>query len=417
MQNLPAPRQIEVPAPQTLGLDPDGTLAGAFASFTEAAGALESSYAQLQRDVALLRQELEETNRSLAQSLAANRRYRSFLTRTLEGLPCGVLVLDAGGQVRVANPEARRLLGLDSLGLASGYAGLGRLFDGLFARSPRGEAADVEWTCPTSTGERTLAARRAFMPAEGGRTNETILIIRDKTEENLLAVEREKARRNQALAEMAMVLAHEIRNPLASMELFAGLLAEGAAPTSEADHYAKQLQAGIRGLSATVNNVLQFHGDAALQVVPMDLVRLLGDTVSFLEPLARQRELRIEFESDWEECILPVDRSRLQQVFLNLALNAFRAMAAGGSLKLRLAKSIEGQGVSVFFEDQGSGIAPDHLGRIFEPGFTTTAGSPGLGLAVCRRVVEQHGGRIEVESVLGRGTVFAIHLPVEGVRE
>jgi len=400
-----------------LGLDPDGTLAGAFASFTEAAGALESSYTQLQRDVSLLRKELEETNRSLTQSLAANRRYRSFLTRTLEGLPCGVLVLDASGKVRVANPEARRLLGLDALELASGYAGLGRHFDGLFARSPREEAGDVEWSCPTSTGERTLAARRAFMPAEGGRTNETILIIRDKTEENLLAVDREKARRNQALVEMAMVLAHEIRNPLASMELFAGLLAEGAASALESGLYAKQLQAGIRGLAATVNNVLQFHGDAALQVVPTDLVHLLGDTLSFLEPLAHQRELKIEFESDWEERVLPLDRSRLQQVFLNLALNAFRAMQAGGSLTLRLAESADRRNVSITFLDQGSGIAPDHLARIFEPGFTTTAGSPGLGLAVCRRVVEQHGGRIEVESALGRGTVFAIHLPVEGVRE
>jgi signal transduction histidine kinase len=399
MQNLPAARQ---------SADPAGVLAGAFRTFTEAAGALENSYAQLQGEVGLLRRELEETNRSLAESLADNRRYRSFLTRTLESLPCGVLVLDEAGEVRMANPEARRLLGwvpaepVTASNLAS-----------LMAHSAGSSSQETEWNC----GDRTMGVRRAVMPGEQEPSAETIFILRDKTEEVLLGVEREKARRSQALAEMAMVLAHEIRNPLAGLELFAGLLAEGAAPESETDHYARQLLAGIRGLSATVNNVLQFHGDGTIQTAPMDLARLLADTASFLEPLARQRQLSIDCQAGTAECRITADRSRLQQVFLNLALNAFRAMQPGGVLRLRLAPLPEEQRVSIRFEDDGSGIPPELLPRIFGPGFSTSPGSPGLGLAVCRRVIEQHGGRIDVASAAGRGSVFEIRLPLGGTRE
>jgi len=418
MQTLPATRQ---PKPQLQHAPPVGaerTLAEAFATFAQAAGSLESSYAQLQAEVAKLRGELEETNRDLARSLAENQRFRIFLSRILEGLPCGVLVLDADGEVRIANPEARRLLGLPS-GDAALTAGTScqRILHLLVERG-QGSPAETEWRCETAEGVRNLAVRHAEMPGDGGRANnEVILIVRDKTEEKLLAAEREKAQRSHALAEMAMLLAHEIRNPLASLELFAGLLAEGTGKRSAARPWIDHLQAGLRALSATVNNVLQFHSDPPVAAAPTDVVRLLRETVSFLQPLARQRQMSVEVETEFDQRILPVDRHRLQQVFLNLALNAFRAMKAGGVLKLTCRSRADARGVSIGFEDQGTGIAPENLARVFDAGFTTTPGSPGLGLAVCQRVIAQHGGRIRVESAPGRGSKFALDLPASGGQE
>src|SRR5208282_4650997 len=107
------------------------------------------------------------------------------------------------------------------------------------------------------------------------------------------------------------------------------------------------------------------------------------------------------------------DPSRLQQAFFNLALNAFRAMKPGGTLSLSVGQRVSGTcpTVAVAFADQGTGIRAENLEKIFEPGFTTQSGSPGLGLAVTRKVIEQHGGSIQVESRLGAGTRFTLTLP------
>jgi signal transduction histidine kinase len=106
------------------------------------------------------------------------------------------------------------------------------------------------------------------------------------------------------------------------------------------------------------------------------------------------------------------DAHRLQQVFLNLSLNAFHAMQGGGTLAISV-KNRSGAFVQVDFQDQGHGIDPAAVPRIFEPGFTTKAGSPGLGLSVCKKVIEQHGGSIQVQSSTQQGTTFSLLLPLE----
>ena len=162
------------------------------------------------------------------------------------------------------------------------------------------------------------------------RASETIWILRDISEQKRIAAEREAARRAHALAEIATVLAHEIRNPLGSMELFAGLLAASTAEMPEANQWVTHLQAGLRSLSATVNNVLQFHSQPCGELLPTSLDRLLRETAEFLGPLARQRGLAIRIENRSAAATVAADAHRLQQVFFNLSLNAFHAMQPGG---------------------------------------------------------------------------------------
>ena len=390
-------------------------LAQAFVSFTQAAGSLEKSYGQLQAEVTRLRGELERANSELAASLAENAQVRRFLARVVEGLPCGVLAL-AGGELRLANPEAGRLLGLG----AEWKAGKGALPEPI-ARLLEAETRGLDgrlWAYAIGEGAeaRTIEVTASEVAEVDGKRGGEIVILRDVTDEKRLAAEREAARRVQALGEISTLLAHEIRNPLGSLELFAGLISDSTAEMPEVRQWVDHLQAGLRGLSATVNNVLQFHSQPSPQLVATSLDRLLRETVEFLRPLARQRGLQASVINRVGPVEIAADPHRLRQVFFNLSLNAFRAMSKGGTVYVRLdwAAEAEGRRVQVEVEDNGCGIAAEHLEHIFDAGYTTHAGSPGLGLAVVRTVAEQHGARLGVRSVAGRGTTFTLTFPVRG---
>jgi two-component system sensor histidine kinase FlrB len=414
MQTLPVDRQKTTRSIDTSSRSTRRALAAAFASFNQTAGALESSYAKLQAEVLRLRHELEDKNRSLVRSLEENQRMRDYLAHILEGLPCGVLVFDAGMNLRMINPAASRLLQTGGVASNSPGAPVPRLLGSLLAALPAEDfEQEQEWVVEGGTAPRTLGVTRACLGAPGAG-QDSILILRDLTETKQLEREREAGRRTRALAEVATLLAHEIRNPLGSMELFAGLLADAVGDQAELQSWINHIQAGLRSLAATVNNVLQFHSEPAPQLLPVDLVRLVGETVDFLRPLAQQKEMHLEWRRPATPATILADPPRLQQAFLNLALNAFRAMEPGGTLAIRLRPGEDDSPatVAVAFADQGVGIAAEHLEKIFAPGFTTQGGSPGLGLAVTRKVIEQHGGAIQVESREHVGTTFTLTLPL-----
>jgi two-component system sensor histidine kinase FlrB len=394
------------------------TLTRAFMTFTQAAGSLEKSYTQLQAEVARLHRELQCANSELERSLEENARVRAYLSRVLEDLPCGVLVVARNRTLQIINPEARRLLQVAADWVPGTESALPPLFAKLLAEVPANSFfSEQEWPLPQIGGNRTIGILRANVNEKTNEIGDTIWIVRDLTEQKRLASEREAARRSHALAEVATVLAHEIRNPLGSMELFTGLLADATAEMPETRQWVTHLQAGLRALSATVNNVLQFHSQPSTALLPTELGRLVGETMDFLAPLARQRGQQIEIENTIGKIATHADASRLKQVFFNLSLNAFRAMHPGGKLAviLRWAPQLPGELVQIDFSDEGRGVAPELLDRIYEPGFTTTPGSPGLGLSVCKKVVEQHGGEIRVKSRPDHGTTFSLFLPATAV--
>jgi signal transduction histidine kinase len=383
-------------------------LARAFATFTEAAGSLEKSYLQLQGEVSKLRSDLEQANARLSRSLEENTRARAFLTQVLDRLPCGVLVSCPDGRIRLLNPEARRLLEFES----QDSAGMSIPSEWLSKSASADPYFECEWASEASREKRTLAVTLASSQAAPDALPESIWIVRDISEQKRAAAEREEIRRAQALAEIAKVLAHEIRNPLGSMELFTSLLADATKEAPEAHDWAMQLQSGLRSLSATVNNVLQFHGRPCGEFRPVRIDRALEHTMQFLAPLAAAQGHTIHLENFVGPRTVAADAHRLQQAFLNFALNAFRAMPGGGNLAVRLQRAAYSKPeiLRIDFEDEGCGIDPCYLDEIFEPGFTTKAGSPGLGLSVCKKVIEEHGGSICVESSLEYGSTFTIYL-------
>jgi signal transduction histidine kinase len=262
-----------------------------------------------------------------------------------------------------------------------------------------------------------VAIRPAWLEQSQVRAT-SVFILRDISEMKKLERDREHLRRQQALVEMSALLAHEIRNPLGSLELFAGLLAE-ANLEGESRRWIEHVQAGLRTLSATVNNVLHLHNTPQPELAATDAGQLLDWAYGFLLPLAKQARVEIQVINGLHGITIHADRHRLEQVLLNLALNAFRFMPGGGWLSIRGVdcESSEGlpfDGVEIVVRDTGPGIAPGDLPRIFEAGFSTRAGSSGLGLAVCRRILEQHGGSITVESRPSYGASFRLRLPRNG---
>jgi len=256
----------------------------------------------------------------------------------------------------------------------------------------------------------TFAASADELQRSYSQWRAEIAVLRQHLQEKEaeLAQERQRTRHLRALAEVAAVLAHEVRNPLAGMELFAGLLAQSDQVQGEERCWVMQLQAGFRQLIATVNNVLHFHSSTPAELIPLDLSPVLRRAVEFTQPLAERADVQITLTDHLGDTRICGNEEHLTQVLLNLATNSIREMSGEGALAIR-AIAI-GNEVEISVRDSGPGI-PDRIReRIFDPGFSTRAGSAGLGLAVSKRIVSEHNGTISV--IPGQpGAMFVIRLP------
>ncbi|MFZ3266979.1 MAG: ATP-binding protein [Terriglobales bacterium] len=402
----------------------DGPLADAFTAFISAAGRLERSYGQLHEEVAQLRIQLEERNRALASSLEENERMRVLHREILDALPCGVAVVEAEREnVVLLNPEAKRLMGISGEEKPR-WAALPSSIRSMIDSGPTQTWRQGDEQLIAVRGleaERWLRIRCTSIGSTNVRPGKSsplpfptlILTVRDTTSQKQADEQREASRHMVALAEMATLLAHEIRNPLGSLELFASLLATDAGLTDDSKKWVQHLQAGVRSLAATVNNVLRFHTPGSAALVVAMLRDILVNGVEFVRPLAEQAGVDLVFDETLGETEIMCDPGGLQQVLLNLAHNALRHTPAGGTL--RVCASIDsranGRFAVIEVSDTGSGIGPKDLPRIFEAGFSTNRQSTGLGLAVCARIMAQHSGAITATSRLGEGSTFHLELP------
>jgi two-component system sensor histidine kinase FlrB len=398
-------------------------LASAFTEFISASSRLENSYRELQEEVSELRVELSARNAALSTSLAENERMRLDLQQIVDSMPCGVLVIGRTGEISMINPESGRLLGLDGAHFPKGSKATLRQISALSGvnlessyENASSEDTGLEFCVNGSSGKRWLEVRNrplSYPPGRGGKPNRTILILRDITAQRRAEQERGAAREAMAMAGITTILAHEIRNPLASLELFAELIENDG---DRREQWISNLRVGIRTLSGTVNNVLSFHGSGSLKLAPVSLSAVIGNAVQFVKPLAQQAAVSLNCLVDHRQNTVMGNESALQQVALNLISNAIRHTPAGGSVSVSL-RTESGTArsenrVIVEFSDTGCGIRPDHIEHIFEPGFSGSGDTSGLGLAVCARIMKQHGGRICVSNRIHCGARFTLSLPL-----
>ncbi|MBI5491411.1 MAG: hypothetical protein HY893_00600 [Deltaproteobacteria bacterium] len=217
----------------------------------------------------------------------------------------------------------------------------------------------------------------------------------------------ERTRRLAAMGEMAARIAHEIRNPLGSMAIFATLLERELTHEPEKMKLAGHITKGIKTLDNLLSNMLLFASSPAARLKSVDIKEVIEDSVL----LVRGREkdnVKIKYSCEGRTAFM-ADAGLLRQLLLNLLLNALDALDEGGSVTITTAV-IDGV-MEIVVRDTGMGISPEHLDRIFDPFFSTRERGTGLGLAIVSSVVSAHGGSIEVASN-GRGTSFIIRLPI-----
>ncbi|MFZ4481624.1 MAG: ATP-binding protein, partial [Rhodoferax sp.] len=216
-----------------------------------------------------------------------------------------------------------------------------------------------------------------------------------------------------ALGVMAGGIAHELRNPLSVCFSAAQFLRDQPGDPAEQQECTQKIIEGIEKSSAIIDNLLRFaRPPLDDEMKPTNLVSVLHESVKSVTAQARLQ--RISLLEDYEEANVPIlgNAILLQQVLMNLFLNACQAMPTGGEIRTAVRRSA--REAVLWVRDTGEGIAPENVSRLFDPVFTTRPEGQGngLGLPICRLIVQRHGGTITVESVLGEGSTFTIRLPL-----
>jgi signal transduction histidine kinase len=222
----------------------------------------------------------------------------------------------------------------------------------------------------------------------------------------------ERTKRLAAMGEMAARVAHEIRNPLGSMAIFATILERELGADPEKQRLANHITTGIKSLDNLLSNMLLFASSPEAKLKSVDIRKVLEDSLLLAKGHER-RDVSVKAEFCGQTTIM-ADPVLLRQLFLNLVINAIDAMDEGGVLKVRTKIVEEGRSyMEIKVSDSGRGIRKEQIDRVFDPFFSTKDRGTGLGLAIVSAVVNAHSGFIDVASRPGEGTTFTIGLPIK----
>jgi signal transduction histidine kinase len=227
-----------------------------------------------------------------------------------------------------------------------------------------------------------------------------------------------RARDAERLAELGTLtggLAHEIKNPLSTVQLNLQLLAEDLTPDNPAYprivNRLKTVQKETSRLRDILDDFLRYAGKLELDRQPTDLNELLEELVDFFVPQAQQQRAKVRLRRADQPLVAPVDPRLIKQAVLNLMLNALQAMPEGGDLILSASKDDGAALIDII--DTGKGIPPEAIDKIFQAYYTSKKGGTGLGLAMTQRIIREHGGELSVKSEMGKGSDFQLRLPLK----
>lgn len=263
--------------------------------------------------------------------------------------------------------------------------------------------------------------KTGFCPLVGQTTApcSSVVALKDKARRKHESERSQIKDRLAAMGEMAAKIAHEIRNPLGSIELFATSLEASLEEQPDLQLLAERISSGVKSIETIISNLLQFvRSDEVRRFERFDIYEALDDSLFFMQRLAdRENGVDVKVAYGPRPLFIKGDVELMKQVCLNIILNAIQSMPHGGVLGVSTARrAAPAMGrparVEIQISDSGMGIEPGNVGKIFDPFFTTKERGTGLGLSIVHSIVGMHGGIIDVESAPGKGTVFSIGLPL-----
>jgi PAS domain S-box-containing protein len=353
-----------------------------------------------------------------------------FFRHMVGNMRNGVLAIDRDGGVVLINDEARRLfclrstepvVGLKYADVLHAHPDIMRVLGGAFELKSLPNRAELRLKSTDTVIGYTLSLVRD----EGGEPVGAALFFKDLTHVEQME-ERERLRdRLAAVGEMAAVMAHEIKNPLAGIEVLAGLLRRKV-PDHAAQALVNDIISEAKMANAIVQEVLAFVRPVRLQVDRTSLAEAVSSAVSLADGKATRGSIFVDASLPPDLPLLGADQHQLTQVFCNLLINAYEALEGRGRIDIsaRVARTAaegallpDGHAavttVVIDVADDGPGMPADVAEKIFNPFFTTKAQGSGLGLAIVRKIVDAHDGRIDMTTADGRGTRFRVTLPVD----
>ena len=353
----------------------------------------------------------------------------TFYANVIDSVGDGVVVLDAGERIVFMNPAAEEITGV-SRRLAQGEP---------FRRFFAGEAVLLEMVGKTAATGMTISdyeniflkkgthvtpvsATTSPLLQDNGEQSGTILILRDISNIRELEQAVRQADRLSNVGAMAAGLAHEIKNPLGGIKGAAQLLEMELAEGSELREYTRVVIKEVQRVNRIVEELLDLAAPRKLSLSPVNLHKVLGDIILLQRRSVDER--KVTFHQQFDPSIPPImaDEGLLTQLFLNLIKNAVEAVEEAGTVRVTsrvlsdYSMTQKGERrarlVAIEVADDGPGIRPEQLEHLFTPFFTTKAKGTGLGLAICHKIVAEHRGMIKVDSLPGKGTTFAVMLPL-----
>lgn len=352
-------------------------LENAFQEFAKASDSIINYYSILESQIRQLKKEVEEKNSELEKA-------RGYLYNILNSLPVGVVVTNKANIV-FANKNAEKL-GSEVISgrLNNGSQKFGELKNG---------KGHYRW--------------KREKVVNGSDSNE-VIVFEDVTEFERMKDRLERDERLMAMGEMAARMAHEIKNPLGSMELFLSMLSNGKLRKQDRK-YTDYVLFGVKTIDRIINNLLSYTKPKTLALTETRLSQVVQETLDFMSLSAQSRGISLEVNTYFSEPSF-FDPDLIKLVIMNFISNAIEAVEGSkGIIKVDLKD--EGKYVVVVISDNGVGMSEDLQKNIFNPFFTTKDKGVGLGLYIVYNIVKAHGGYIEVESIEGSGAAFSIYIP------
>ena len=362
-----------------------------------------------------------------------------FYRRLIEGMRCGILVIERAGGVVVINEHARAILELHELppnGAAIedalvDHPQLATILRESFSMSLLPNRAEIDLKSRSESG-KTIGFTLSLVPGNDGAPAGAALFFKDLTHVEHKEEQERLKDRLAALGQMAANLAHEIRNPLASIEVSSSLLKRRFSVEAAERELLDKIIAEVRRLNRTITSSLEFVRPLSLSLAPACLDGILDDALTVAVGRRGRPGLRVDRIASPEGTEFLMDRGQLRQVFENLFLNAMEAMGEEGTLTIEVSTARAPAASStpyrpvgtpvartafesyaiVRISDTGPGIPEEHLDKLFYPFFTTKKHGSGVGLSMAKKIVDSHRGVIDVASRPGEGTTFTVRLPM-----